>query len=271
MTHIARAVLLLSLAFAAPAAAQSRAPVAPNGRVDISAPDVRSPVAPNVNLTVGQGENALTLSGSVGVAVMLGLMTLLPAAVMVMTSFTRIVVVLGFLRSALGTPTSPPTQVLVIMALMLTGVVMNPTLSQIQTQALNPYLEGTMSAPDAYKNGLAPLRGFMLANVQDRDLALFAELSQSENVDRVEDLPTMAITGAFMTSELRTAFLMGFLLFVPFLVIDLIVASVLMSLGMFMLPPVMVSLPFKLLLFVLADGWVLLIRGLVASYQVAGA
>jgi flagellar biosynthetic protein FliP len=203
----------------------------------------------------------------VGVALFLGALTLLPSFVLVMTSFLRIVVVLGFLRSALGTQTSPPTQLLIILALVMTGIVMQPTLTEVTNEAITPYLNGQVDQVAAYERGIVPLRRFMLANVRPQDVALFAELGRVTPGTPPESLPLATIVGAFMTSELRTAFLMGFLLYLPFMVVDLLVASSLMSLGMFMLPPVMVSLPFKLLLFVMADGWTLLVKSLVMSFK----
>jgi flagellar biosynthetic protein FliP len=187
---------------------------------------------------------------------------------MLMTGFTRILIVLSFLRSALGTQSAPPTQLLVAIAVILTGVVMQPTLTEANSSALQPYLRGEIGQVQAYQAAVVPLRKFMLANTRDRDLTVFTQMTGSDSAKTIEEVPTMTIVSAFVTSELRTAFQMGFVIFLPFLVIDLIVASVLMSLGMFMLPPVMVSLPFKLLLFVLADGWALVMQNLVASFRV---
>jgi flagellar biosynthetic protein FliP len=184
-----------------------------------------------------------------------------------MTSFTRIVVVLHFLRSALGTQGSPPGQLLVAIAVLLTGVVMRPVLSEVNQAAVQPYLAGQIEQAEAYRRGLDPFRRFMLANVREKDLGTFTELSGAERADSVEALPTLTIMSAFVTSELQSAFWMGFVIFLPFVVVDLVVATALMSLGMFMVPPVMISLPFKLLLFVLADGWSLVAQNLVASFR----
>jgi flagellar biosynthetic protein FliP len=175
--------------------------------------------------------------------------------------------VLHFLRSALGTQTVPPNQLLVALTVLLTGVVMNPVLMQAQRTALQPYFDGRITQVEAYSRGVLPFREFMLNNTREKDLTLFTSLSGQRGVASVEDLPTVTIVSAFVTSELRTAFQMGFLIFLPFVVVDVIVASVLMSLGMFMLPPAMISLPFKLLLFVLADGWTLVVQNLVASFK----
>ncbi|KPJ95507.1 MAG: flagellar biosynthesis protein flip [Gemmatimonas sp. SG8_17] len=221
-----------------------------------------------MSLDLSDGESELKLSGAVGIVVFLGAMTLLPALLLLMTSFTRILVVLHFLRSALGTQTTPPGQLLVAIAVLITSVVMAPILSDANRTALTPYFDGEISQVEAYKLGIVPFRGFMLANTREQDLAMFADLSVEEDIESVDDLPTVVVVSAFVTSELRTAFQIGFLIYVPFVVIDLIVASVLMSMGMFMLPPIMVSLPFKLLLFVLADGWSLMLQNLVASFRV---
>src|SRR5690606_26151560 len=199
-----------------------------------------------------------------------GVLTLIPAILLLMTGFTRILIVLGFLRSALGTQTAPPTQLLVAIALILTGLVMRPVMLEANDTALQPYLRGEIGQTDAYRAALVPMRRFMLENTRDKDLRTFVEMSGEADAASLDEVGTMTVVSAFVTSELRTAFQMGFVLFLPFLVIDLIVASVLMSMGMFMLPPVMVSLPFKLLLFVLADGWSLVMQGLVSSFRVAG-
>lgn len=228
---------------------------------------VRPPAPPKVELQIGSGADAVHLDGTVGIVVFLGAMTLLPAIFLLMTSFTRILIVLHFLRSALGTQATPPNQLLVALAILLTGVVMNPVLQQANRDALQPYFAGQVSQMEAYEKGIEPLRSFMLSNTRDQELALFAELSGSEDVESVEQLPTITIVSAFVTSELRAAFQMGFVIYLPFIVLDLVVASVLMSLGMFMLPPMMVSLPFKLLLFVLADGWTLIVQNLVQSFR----
>ena len=230
-------------------------------------PVVRRPVPPKVDIKLGEGNDSLHLSGAVGLVVFLGFLTLLPALFLMMTSFTRILIVLHFLRSALGTQTTPPGQILVAIAVLLTGVVMNPVLQQTQKTALEPYFSGQLSQIDAYKEGVKPFRAFMLKNTRAQDLTTFADLSRLGKVPSAEDLPTVTVVSAFVTSELRTAFQMGFVIYLPFVVVDVIVASVLMSLGMFMLPPVMVSLPFKLLLFVLADGWTLVIQNLVRSFR----
>lgn len=257
-------LMLLLAALPAPAHAQAakRAPAA------VAAGAVQGPVAPKVTVTIGSGNEQLQLSGAVGIVVFMGAMTLLPAMFLLMTSFTRILIVLHFVRTALGTQTAPPGQLLVALAVLLTGVVMHRPIEKANETALQPYLNGQITQAQAYDKAIQPLRTFMLENTREKDLGVFAELTGQENADSVEALPTLTITSAFVTSELRTAFQMGFVIFLPFVVVDLIVASVLMSMGMFMLPPAMISLPFKLMLFVLADGWSLVVQKLVTGFQV---
>jgi flagellar biosynthetic protein FliP len=225
------------------------------------------PGVPRVDVRIGEGRDALQLSGAVGLVVFIGVLTLLPAMFLLMTSFTRILIVLHFLRSALGTQTVPPNQLLVALTVILTGVVMNPVLQQANREALQPYFNGQMTQVQAYEQGVKPFREFMLANTREQDLTLFTELGHATDAKSAEELPIFIVVSAFVTSELRTSFQMGFVIFLPFVVVDIIVASVLMSLGMFMLPPVMISLPLKLLLFVLADGWTLVVQSLVASFR----
>jgi flagellar biosynthesis protein FliP len=233
----------------------------------IQPPTVNAPGTPKIEFDVSQGGNQLKLSGTVGLVVFLGALTLLPALFLLMTSFTRILIVLSFLKSALGTQTAPPGQLLVALAVMLTGVIMHPILDRVSHEALTPYFDNQITQVEAYTRAVAPFRDFMLANLRPRDLDSFADMSGITSVKSVDDVPTVTIVAAFVTSELRTAFQMGFAIYLPFIVVDLIVASVLMSMGMMMVPPVMVSLPFKLLLFVLADGWTLIVRNLVASFH----
>lgn len=241
----------------APAAAAART----------QAPNVTAPKPPAIDVKIGQGNEQLRLSGTVGLVVFMGALTLLPAVVLLMTSFTRIVIVLHFVRSAIGTQGSPPGQILVAIAVLLSGVVMAPVIEEANRVALQPYFAGQIEQADAYRLGVAPFRRFMLANVREKDLATFANLSGVTDAASEDDIPTLTLMTAFVTSELQTAFWMGFVVFLPFVVVDLIVATALMSLGMFMVPPVMISLPFKLLLFVLADGWSLLGQNLVMSFQ----
>ncbi|MEO8199717.1 MAG: flagellar type III secretion system pore protein FliP [Gemmatimonadota bacterium] len=240
---------------------------APAPRAKSQAPRVTPPAVPQVNISMGEGPNALHLSGTVGLVVFMGVLTLLPAMFLLMTSFTRILIVLHFLRSALGTQSAPPNQLLVAVAVLLTGVIMNPVLQETHRTAIQPYLDGRITQSEAYSKALLPFREFMLTNTREQDLNLMADLGHVAPVDSVEQLPTVVVISSFVISELRTSFQMGFVIFLPFVVVDLVVGSVLMSMGMFMLPPMMISLPFKLLLFVLADGWTLVVQNLVASFR----
>ncbi len=199
----------------------------------------------------------------------LGLMTfltLLPAIVLSMTAFTRIVIVLGLLRQALGTPQTPPNQVIVGLALFMTFFVMGPTLTEVQQVALKPYVDGSIPFETALERAVDPMKKFMLAQTRESDLKLFMDLAKSPPVAAPMETPLSVLLPSFITSELRTAFTIGFLIYIPFLVIDLVVASVLMAMGMMMVSPVMIALPFKFLLFVLVDGWALLLGSLAASF-----
>jgi flagellar biosynthetic protein FliP len=184
-----------------------------------------------------------------------------------MTSFTRILIVLHFLRQALGTQNAPPAQLVAAIALMLTGFVMAPTLTVLNRDALQPWMAGTIDQGQMLERGAVPFRAFMLRQTRDHDLQVFVDLSKGARPATADDVPLVTLMSAFVTSELRTSFQIGFALFLPFIIIDVVVSSVLMSMGMFMLPPAMISLPFKLLLFVLVDGWTLIVQSLVASFR----
>jgi flagellar biosynthetic protein FliP len=203
---------------------------------------------------------------SIQVLVLMTLLTLLPALLLSMTSFTRIVIVLAILRQALGTAQSPPNQVLVGLALFLSFFIMAPVLDQAYQRGVAPYMAGTMPLEQGLQEGIAPLREFMIAQTRQSDLALFARLGGDIQIDEPAAVPLRLLVPAFVTSELKTAFQIGFLIFIPFVVIDLVVASVLMSMGMMMLSPMLISLPFKLMLFVLVDGWALLVETLASSF-----
>ena len=192
--------------------------------------------------------------------------TLVPALLFTVTGFTRIIIVLGFIRTGLGTPTAPPNQVLVGVALFLTIFVMAPTFKDIKKEAIDPMNSGAITQVEAFERAQLPLRDFMFSQTRDSDLALFVKLGRLERPDTRADVPTHVLVPAFIVSELKTAFQIGFLIFLPFLVIDLVVASTLMSMGMMMLPPIFISLPFKILLFVLVDGWTLIAEALVKSF-----
>lgn len=222
---------------------------------------------PDINLEIGTTEEPAQLVGTLQLLLLLAVLSLAPAFVILMTSFTRIVIVLSFVRNALATQQIPPNQVIIGLALFLTFFVMAPVFSEINETALSPFQEEEITFEETIEIGGQPLREFMLNNTRQHDLAIFLEIdNQEEDVAR-EEVPFRALIPAFVLSELKTAFQMGFLLFVPFLVIDMVVASALMSMGMFMLPPVIVSLPFKILLFVLVDGWHLVVRSLIESYS----
>src|ERR687887_895437 len=218
--------------------------------------------APGVSIQLGGADNSTALQ----FFILLTVLSLVPAVLMMVTSFVRITIVLSFVRNAIGAQQMPPNQVLVGLALFLTLFVMAPTWQRINADALQPYMTNQLPADQAFDRGSQPLREFMFKQVRERDLALFIQVGGLPQPQTQADVPTYALVPAFMISELKTAFQMGFLIMVPFLVIDLVVSSVLMSMGMMMLPPATISLPFKLLLFVLADGWHLIIRSLVESF-----
>lgn len=203
---------------------------------------------------------------AVELLILLGGVALIPALLFTVTAFTRILVVLGFIRTGLGTPTAPPNQVLVGIALFLTIFVMAPTFKEIKATAVDPLMEKKITQEQALKRAEMPLREFMFAQTRDRDIALFMKLGELPPPKTRRDVPTYVLIPAFIISELKTAFQIGFLIFLPFLIIDLVIASTLMSMGMMMLPPVFISLPFKILLFVLVDGWNLVTQALVESF-----
>ncbi|MBI2406714.1 MAG: flagellar type III secretion system pore protein FliP [Gemmatimonadetes bacterium] len=228
-------------------------------------------LAPRIDLSVASGgaggAGGLRLSGTVGVVVMLGLLSLLPMLVLLMTGFTRVLIVLQLLRQAIGAQNVPPPQVVTAMALLITGFVMAPTLNEVNRTALTPWLDGRIEQAQMLSLGAQPFRAFMLRETRPSDVQLYLNLADHPPVATPNDIPLSVLMTAFVTSEVRIAFQMGFALFLPFIVIDIVVASVLMSMGMMMLPPTMVSLPFKLLLFVLVDGWNLVVQGLIRSFH----
>lgn len=221
---------------------------------------------PSVNLGFKNTENPQDIVGTIKIVLMLTVLTLAPAILIMMTSFTRIIVVLSFLRQAVGTQQMPPNQMLVGLAMFLTFFIMQPHFTEINEKALQPFMAGKMKQELALENTLKPLRTFMFSQTRDADLELFVKLSKSDKPKTRADVSTMVLIPAFIISELKTAFQIGFIIYLPFLVIDMVVASVLMAMGMMMLPPVVVSLPFKIMLFVLVDGWELLIGSLVQSF-----
>jgi len=218
-------------------------------------------------VTVDQLANGQqTYSLSIQVLALMTALTVLPALILSMTAFTRIVIVLAILRQALGTPQTPPNQMLIGLSLFLTLFVMSPVMTRAYDEAVVPYMAGEQDAMTAAQNAVVPLREFMLDQVREHDLAVFAEIAGKGPFAGPEEIPLSVLIPSFITSELKTAFQIGFLIFIPFLVIDLVVASVLMSMGMMMLSPMLVSLPFKIMLFVLVDGWTLLVGTLAASF-----
>ncbi len=222
-----------------------------------------SAVGQSLNLDLG-GTN--TTGRVLQLVLLLTVLSLAPSIIVMVTSFTRIVVVLALLRSAMGTQQSPPNTVLVSLALFLTAFVMAPTLERAYTDGVAPLIAEEIDEAQAFERVMSPVREFMLANVREQDLRLFVDIAEVENVVAPEDTPLQALIPAFMISELRRAFEIGFLLFIPFVIIDMVVASILMSMGMMMLPPIMISLPFKLVFFVLVDGWYLVAGSLVESF-----
>lgn len=221
---------------------------------------------PGIDLNVQPTDDPVQVVNSIKILLMLTLLSLIPAILLMTTSFTRIIVVLSLLRSAVGTQQTPPNQVIIGLALFLTVFIMAPVASQINEQAVAPYLAGQITQEQALDRGFAPLRSFMVKQTREKDLALFINLADKEKPKNQEELSADVLIPAFVISELKTAFQIGFMIYVPFLVIDMVVASTLMSMGMFMLPPVMISLPFKILLFVMVDGWYLVVKTLVESF-----
>jgi flagellar biosynthesis protein FliP len=223
--------------------------------------------APGVTLTVEPAGQPKAVSTGVQLLVLLTVLSIAPSILVLATSFTRIVIVLSMLRTAIGTPNSPPTQVLVGLSLLLTFFVMAPVFNDINTNALQPYVNNQIDQATAFERAMDPIRNFMFKQTRDKDLELFLNFNHQERPQTLADIPTIVLLPAFVISELRMAFLMGFMIYVPFLIIDLVVSSVLLSMGMMMLPPSLVSLPFKLLLFIMVDGWYLIARSLMLSYS----
>ena len=241
--------LLAAILTAAPAAAEGTSLVTPYFALGVNSAD--DPGKPTVVLQI---------------FLLMTILSLAPAILIMLTSFTRIVIVLSLLRRALGTMQMPPNQVMIGLALFLTMFIMAPVWQQIHLKALKPYMAQEISHTEAFEQAAKPLRDFMFKQTREKDLALFVQVAKMERPRNVDDVPLTVLIPAFIISEVKTAFQIGLLLYVPFLIIDMVVASVLLSMGMMMLPPVMVSLPFKLMLFVLADGWYLLVGSLVKSF-----
>jgi flagellar biosynthetic protein FliP len=223
---------------------------------------------PTISFGVENANTTEQVSTGLQVLFLLTILSIAPSILLMTTCFTRIVVVLGFVRMAMGTQNMPPTQVVVGLALFLTFFIMSPTLNKINKEALQPYLNEEITQEVALTNTVTPMRDFMFSQVKESELTMLSDITMGEEPVDKEDIPTMTLIPAFMLSELKRSFQMGFMIYVPFLVIDMIVASILMSMGMMMLPPVIISMPFKLLLFVLVDGWALIVGSLIKSFNI---
>ena len=221
---------------------------------------------PSLSIGVETSENPNDVAAVLQIIALLTILTLAPAILILMTSFTRLVVVFHFLRQAMGTQQSPPNQVLIGLSLFITFFIMSPVWQPIYGNALRPYFDKEVSYTEAFERAQVPLRNFMVRNTREKDLALFVKTAQVTRPQSKEDVSLLVLIPAFVISELKTAFIIGFILYVPFLIIDMVVASVLLSMGMMMLPPIMISLPFKLMLFVLVDGWNLVVGSLINSF-----
>ena len=222
---------------------------------------------PNITLGVEDADNPEKVSSALQILVLLTILTLAPAILIMTTSFARIIIVLSFLRQAMGTQQTPPTQILIGLALFLTMFVMGPVWSEINEGALKPYMEEELGQFEALKLAEIPIKRFMLNHTREKDLSLFINLSEDKSPESKEDVSIQTIVPAFIISELKTAFQIGFLIYIPFLILDMVVASILLSMGMMMLPPVLISLPFKLMLFVMVDGWYLTVGSLMKSFS----
>ncbi len=221
---------------------------------------------PTIQFGVEDIEEPDTLSTALQIMLLLTVLTLAPSILILMTSFSRFVIVLSFLRQAMGTQQTPPTQVLIGLALFLTFFVMSPVLTEINDKALQPYLNEEITQMKAFEIAQVPLKSFMLRQTREKDLALFVNMAAGEKPQTLDDVKMQSVVPAFVISELKTAFQIGFLIYIPFLILDMVVASILLSMGMMMLPPVLISLPFKLMLFVMVDGWHLTVGSLIKSF-----
>ncbi|MFB9329711.1 flagellar type III secretion system pore protein FliP [Paenibacillus aurantiacus] len=222
---------------------------------------------PNVSVNIGGDGQQQPGTSALSLLLMITILSVAPAILVMMTSFTRIVIVLGFIRTSLGTQQMPPNQVLIGLAMFLTFFIMSPTLGQVNEVALQPYLKGQITQTQALNKAAVPMKKFMFNQTREKDLLLFLNYTKTQKPKTYEDVPLTVLVPAFTLSELHTAFQMGFMIFIPFLIIDMVVASTLMAMGMMMLPPVMISLPFKILLFVLVDGWYLIVKSLLLSFN----
>lgn len=229
-------------------------------------PQTSDPI-PGINFSVGSAGGAAGASNTVTLLLLLTVLSLAPSILIMMTSFTRIVIVLGFVRTSLGTQQMPPNQVIVGLALFLTFFIMSPTIGEINTTAVQPYLKNELTQTAALQKASLPIKKFMWNHTRPKDLKLFLDYAKAPAPKSSDDAPLTALIPAYTISELKTAFQMGFMIFIPFLVIDMVISSTLMAMGMMMLPPVMISLPFKILLFILVDGWYLVVKSLLLSFN----
>jgi len=223
--------------------------------------------APFINIALDNTENPGKVAVVMQIFLLMTVLTLAPAILIMVTSFTRVSIVLSVLRQAMGTQQMPPTQIIMGLSLFLTFFIMTPVWDKMNEQAIQPFLEEKITQKEAFEKAVEPLRTFMFAQTREKDLALFLDISKTKKPKNMDEIPTSVLIPSFIISELKTAFQIGFLLYVPFLVVDMVVASVLLSMGMMMLPPIMISLPFKLMLFVVADGWYLVIGSVVKSFK----
>ena len=223
---------------------------------------------PTLDLRLGETDNPDTIVPAMKIVGILTILSIAPAILLMMTSFTRILIVLSFVRQAIGTQTMPPNQVIIGLSLFLTFFTMSPIIDKINTVAINPYMEKKINQEEALDKVLIPIRSFMTKQTRESDLSLFYNISGVEKPTTPADIPLSTLMPAFMVSELKTAFQVGFLIYIPFLIIDMVISSILMAMGMMMLPPTVVSLPFKIILFVLADGWTLIVNSLVKSFNI---
>ena len=233
----------------------------------VTVADTVAQTMPKVSVQVGEVTEPGELSTTLQIVVLMTVLALAPSILIMVTSFIRISVVLSFLRQAMGINQMPPNQLLLSLALILTFFIMTPVVNQAYSEGIKPYIDKEMSGEDAYEMAVGPFKKFMLAQTREKDLALFVDIARLDQPESADDIPLQVLVPGYVISELRTAFQIAFVLFIPFLIIDMVVASVLMSMGMMMLPPIIVSLPFKILLFVLVDGWYLLVKSLVESFH----
>ncbi|MDR7315968.1 flagellar type III secretion system pore protein FliP [Brevibacillus nitrificans] len=226
-----------------------------------------TPLVPSIDLKIGGGAGTpQETSSAIQLLLILTVLSVAPAILLLMTSFTRIVIVLSFVRNALATQQMPPNQVLIALALFMTFFIMAPTLGKVNETAVQPFMQGKLTQQQAFDTAVVPFKEFMAKQTREKDLALFLEYTKTERPKTIQDIPLSALVPAYAISELKTAFQIGFMIFIPFLVIDMVISSILMGMGMMMLPPVMISLPFKILLFIMVDGWYLVVKSLLISF-----